>query len=330
MKPSLFSCFAVFTAIPIIAGQYATATYDASGVYLYHYACSVSQGTSSNGKGFTATPSENNRVRPHQAIYAAFPEVKTAAEAWTAYLNSNCVIGKGTTLTKAWDVSEDYDYDFVTPNSTAGNMYWSNYYDNNLPVTNTWYWSSTFVNGSHSGETVIGNHNILALIDDYYLMFDSDGSLSTYSIANGQLVTNYTWTTFSNGVFQGMALADTLQYMIGAEEGRLFFLQGDNTIIQYNLASASTVTFESSFTFNFGTYTGSNVNNDLAGASLKDLIEGKIEGWSYLGWDLGVLAINVASDFNRPLITEDIPEPTAGMLGFLSSCLFLRRKRSLI
>lgn len=328
MKPSLFPCFAVFTAIPIILGQHASASYDANGVYLYHYYCTISQGTNANGKSVTATPSENNRVRPHQAIYEAFPEAKTAAEAWTAYLNSSYVIGKGTTLTKAWDVSEDYDYDFVTPSSAAGTMYWSNYYDNNLAVSNTWYWSSTFINGPHAGEQVIGNNNILALIDDYYLMFDADGSLSTYAIANGQLVTNYTWTTFSNGVFQGMALADTLQYMIGAEDGRLFFLQDENTIIQYNLTNASTVTFESSFTFNFGTYTGSNVNNDLAGVSLKDLIEGKIEGWSYLGWDLGVLAINVSSDFNRALIIEDnIPEPSSGMLGLLASCFCFRRQR---
>lgn len=287
---------------------------DPLGIVLSRYACTVQNGINANGSSFTASPAEVNRVRPHQAVYTAlgYASNADAATVWRSFLESDFLIGKGTTLTRAWDIFEEFDYNFRTPNSAANSVYWSDYYT--TYSSSTLSWAPTLSGGFHNGESPVGNNNLLALLDEHYLMYDPDGTLSAYRMGNGTLNPNYecTWTQFSDGFFQGRTLTDCLQYMIGAEDTTLFFLDGENTIIQYRLSSPTTVTFQSAFQYN--------LSGELADYTLRQIIDGEVAGYTYIGWDVGAMIINVDANFR-------IPEPSTALLGLLGIAGLAARRR---
>lgn len=83
--------------------------------------------------------------------------------------------------------------------------------------------------------------------------------------------------------WNGASLTSKVGNLIGYEEGQLYFLEGANTVQVFNYDLGFVRTDQFSF------------NGDLAGSSLADVIDGKAEGYTYIGWDLGPVIIGVSS-----------------------------------
>lgn len=264
-------------------------------------------------------------VRPMSEIYRIFGlTASSGADAVTAWQNTLesdqlVLLGKGSTRVRAWDISEDYDYNIFSPNNTGDAIYWSDFnvnYASNGAIRGL----RNIVNGPHAGESVINNNDILALMDDMYLFFDPpDSTLSLYWLqgsTSGTLRYDFTWSTFSAGTFAGQTLESCLQYMIGAEEQNLFFLLDDSTIVQYqlNYGNLDAVTFKYEFEYI--------LPGPLAGYTLKQLIDGDVPDYTYVGWDNGPIVVNVQADF-RP-----IPEPSAVLLSLAATSALIRRRRT--
>jgi hypothetical protein len=232
----------------------------------------------------------------------------TSGETWSALLTSGYVIGaQKSTLTRGRDIIEDYDINFINPNISSTN-YWGDFYTSNPAdsISRSGYPLVTVDAGPQANKSLFGNDNLIAMGDDSSLWYDADGSLSRYSYAGGTLIADYTWTAFTGGTWAGQQLSNRLNLFIGYEEGYLHFLDGDNAIISYAVS---------------GVYASSCdivLSGDLAGKSLGDIVDGKEEGYTYLGWDVGPILIGVT-----------IPEPSTYVLlaGIGLAGIFVIRRR---
>jgi hypothetical protein len=250
-------------------------------------------------------PSKGYDVRPHQATRTLFPDAivgdgnnkATSDKLWSALATSQNVIGNGTTLTRARDVVEDWDINFVNPSVNNVN-YWFDFYSDNASATvSRSGFPLTLVGGPQAGQALIGNNKLLAMGDDNSLWLDADGSLSYYNYPTGTLEFNSTKTSFTTGPsgWQGNTLVSKVGNLIGYEEGNLYFLEGANTVQVFS----HDLTYLRTDQFRF--------DGDLAGRSLADVIDGKVQNATYLGWDLGpVVAMMVQ--------TSPVPEPATGFL----------------
>ncbi len=226
-----------------------------------------------------------------QLRYDVAPDVNAQAlftgsssEQWKQLLESGYIVGTGTNLVRGQDVSEDYHLNWINPEVSD-----RNYYDNwwisgeNLYVSSAGYPRVLANQGPHAGASVIANPNLLAMGDDNYLFWDDDDTISVYNYPGGTLETNYSWTTFSTGYWNGESLKSKLNLLIGYEEGYLYFLEGNSLIVRYNLAGTTNTTY---------TLTFAN-DSDLAGYTLGQLVDGEIDGFTYIGWDVGPVVIGV-------------------------------------
>ena len=147
-------------------------------------------------------------------------------------------------------------------------------------------------NGPQTGSDIYTSTNLIALGNDSTLWIDPDGSLSTYARQDGVLRTNPAWTTLTGGPLAGHSFRDALRYFIGYEEDRLIFMVDDTTISAYFLGNGQEDTsplYKREWVFPEG--------SPLHGIDLGKIIDGKIRGLTYLGWDyLGPAILGVQLD----------------------------------
>ncbi|WP_436476871.1 PEP-CTERM sorting domain-containing protein [Janthinobacterium sp. LB3P112] len=264
-------------------------------------------------------PAKGYDVRPHQQLYAMFPgqvvgdgnNKVTSDNLWKALLTSRDVIGNSTNLTRARDISEDWDVNFVNPNVPNKN-YWTDFYvDKGWGEISREAYPLTLTGGPQAGQSLLGNNNLLAMGDDKSVWLDVDGTLSYYNYLTGTLAFDSTKTSLAGGAvgWSDASLTSKLGNMIGYEESNLYFLEGANTVHVYNYDLGFVRTDEFRF------------NGDLADHSLADVIDGKVEGYSYLGWDVGPVVVGVSP----------VPEPSTMAMwliggGFLAARVRKKRK----
>lgn len=267
-------------------------------------------------------PSKGYDVRPHQATRDLFPGAivgdgnnqATSNNLWAALATSGNVIGNGnghgSSLTRARDISEDWDINFVNPNVNDRNYWFDWYADNATAFVSRASFPLTLTGGPQAGQSILNNNKLLAMGDDNSLWLDNDGTLSYYNYPTGTLEFNSTKSSFTTGPASwiGSTLTSKVGNLIGYEEGQLYFLEGANTIHVFNYDLGFVRTDQFSF------------NGDLAGFSLADVIDGKAGNATYLGWDLGPVIAMVK--------TSAVPEPTTwAMFGLGAVGLLAARRR---
>lgn len=256
-----------------------------------------------NGNPASYTAYERGAYSHMAAMYEG-----TAYEIWQQFLESDYILGKGSTKVRGWDYVEDWQINFINPDLDNYNPYFDYLYTTSAQVSRT-----TYPLILANGENVLGNDNILMMGDDNFLYLNSNGTLTLYNYPGGTVQTNYSWAAFGGGVWKDELLTDKLQYLIGYEEGYLFFLEGDSDITRYNLAGNTSMTFQ---------YI---LSGDLAEYTLGDIVDGKASGYTYLGWNY-YAPIIAGVDTRR---IAPIPEPSGILTAFLGLAAFTtRRKRS--
>ncbi|HEX5356317.1 MAG TPA: DUF6701 domain-containing protein [Aquabacterium sp.] len=255
-------------------------------------------------------------VCPPQQTSVIFPSAvvsgnikQTCANLWKSLIESSYILSSSSSLVRAKDLSEDWIIDYVDPNDSTNNYYF-NWYANQYfgfswawgdPSVLRWVYPLTLSGGPHNGESVLGNGKLLAFGDKRFVMLDNDGSLSFYWYGVGGLLEyNPSTTTFSGGAFAGQTLSSKLQYLIGYEEFNLYFLVGANTLHVYN----RDMTWSRTDTVSLG--------NELSGYSLGDLVDNKIPGYTYIGWDAGPIVIGVTA--LRPLDHIEVTSSSSSAL----------------
>lgn len=227
-------------------------------------------------------------IRPHQMTRTLFPGAivgdgrnqATSHQLWNALLDSPLVIGNSSRLVRARDVMEDWDINFVNPQE-PGKNYWFDFYADNV-ARGVWVsYAHSIANGPQKGEVVIGNQKLLAMGDDRSAWLDNDGSLSFYWRGSGLLDMDSTATRFAGGPegWNSAALTSKLSNLIGYEEGRLYFLEGDRLLHVYDRQLKHLRTDEL------------HLNGELIDHSLGEVIDGKVPGVRYVGWDLGPVLV---------------------------------------
>ncbi|MDB6071531.1 MAG: sorting protein, partial [Verrucomicrobiales bacterium] len=152
----------------------------------------------------------------------------------------------------------------------------------------------------------LSNNKLLAMGDDNSMWWDATtGQVSYYNYPNGTLE-GTSATTFTGGPYAGLTIASKLSSMIGYENNNVYFLDGSGTLTVYNTSMGFVRT---------DTVTLSGL---LTGNTLGDLVDGKVPGYSYLGWDVGPI-----------VLAASIPEPNGPallLLTFLLGVLGIRRR----
>lgn len=251
--------------------------------------------------GYTVYPAEHlggleYDVCPSLQTRALFPAAvvsnvkQTCDNLWKALLNSPYLLGSAASGVRARDVSEDWDLNIIDPSDNVRNHYFD-WYANSL-VANPYVLRSGYPLyldpvGPQAGAYVVGNPNVLAMGDDVYVMLDPDGSLSYYVYAGGWMLKDSAAKTFTNGPWSGQKLTSKLQHMIGYEELQLYFLEGSSTlhVFDRDLKWVRTDNVK--------------LGHELSAYTLGDLVDNKIPGYTYIGWDAGPIVIGVGA--LRPL-----------------------------
>lgn len=248
-------------------------------------------------------------VRPDLHAQVLFSGM-TSTEQFESLFHSGYVLAWDTNLVRGKDVVEDTHYNWISPNYPDRNYYNPWYTDQgDYYVTRAAYPITLSNQGPHAGESLIGNNNLIAFGDDDTLWYDNDGTLSLYNYPGATLAYDYTWTTFSGGDWDGLTLSSQLHLLIGFETSNLYFLDGDSMVYRFNMNGV----FEQKREIL--------LSGDLSQYTLGDIIDGKIDGYTYIGWDdLG--PVIVGADLN----TSYIPEPSSYtvisglmMLGFIAT-----------
>jgi hypothetical protein len=233
-------------------------------------------------------PAKSYDVRPAQHLRKMYPEAivgdgqnqATSNNLWLAVLRSDKVLGNSTNLTRARDILEDWDINFIDPRYPTRN-YWFDFYIDNYADEVYVSYAPTMLNGPQKGAAALGNNNLLAMGDDRLAWLDPDGSLSFYWRGTGMLDYDSTARTFTGGPagWDGATLVSKLKSMIGYEEGRLYFLEGAHMLHVFTRDLKHIRTDE--------IY----LDGELLDHSLGDVVDGKVPGVRYLGWDLGPVMV---------------------------------------
>lgn len=250
-------------------------------------------------------------VRPHRQTYSMFPDQivgdgdnkETSDNLWKALITSDYIIGDDSTLPRANDFIEDWDYNFIDPADTNEN-FWGNYYTNRPTGDVYTYWYPlTMQDGEHAGESVFNNDKLLAMGDNDYLWLDADGTLSRYDYSGGDIAYDFSDSHFQEGPrgWLGAPLADKLQYLIGYENNQLYFLVGDDELHVFDTS------------LDFVKTQQIRLNGDLSAYSLGDIVDKQVSGVTYVGWDLGPIFVMVD--------TSEVSGPDHFRLSYASSAL---------
>lgn len=282
----------------------------------YTFAARWDEFAATTSGGITTYPEEHGGLNeydvcPPKQLSLMFPGAvvpgniqQTCANVWVALIESSHALGSASTLTRAKDLSEDWDINFIDPSDSSSN-YWFKWLANQYVNASIWgnpsvaraFFPITLTGGPHSGESVLGNNQLLALGDDKLLLYDTDGSLSLYNYPGGSLQSNPTGTAFTNGDWHGQTLTSKLKYMVGYEEGKLYFVEGSNKLLVYS----DGMVWQRTQTVALG--------HELSAYSVGDLVDNKIPGYTYVGWDVGPIVIGVTA--LRPLDHLEVSSSTA-------------------
>ena len=242
----------------------------------------------------TIFPVKGYDSRPHQQLRTMFPlalvsggnNTETSDNLWDEVLASPLVLGNSTTLTRARDLVEDHQVNFIDPANLLRNFYFEFYTDNSTAYVSSTTYPRVLVDGPNAGQSVLGSNRLLAMGDDHMLWLDTDNTLSLYNYVGGKVTYNRTQTAFSGGPWAGQTLVSRLGLMIGYEQSNLYFLDGDNTVVIYNNSLSYVRTDEFRF------------DGTLFGSTLGDLVDGNIPGAHYVGWSLGPIVAFTHPDYN--------------------------------
>lgn len=230
--------------------------------------------------------------RPHQQLRSMYPEdivgdgnnQATSDNLWQSILTSEHLIGNTDSGVRAMDAMEDFHYNFVDPDVADRNYFFYFYHDNDSLWLHKPSFPLTLSNGLNAGQSLLNNPRLLAVGDDNTLWRDLDGTLSYYNYPGGTLEYDSTAAVFPQGPpgWIGVPVVENLDKLIGYEQAKLYFLEGESTVHSFlysNLAYLGTDVVE--------------LDGDLAGHSLADIIDHKVPDVSYGGWDLGPVFIMV-------------------------------------
>ncbi|MDO9234768.1 MAG: hypothetical protein Q7U28_01885 [Aquabacterium sp.] len=227
-------------------------------------------------KGYDIFPNLQTKSLFPAAIVGNGDNKATSDNLWAALLASPYTMGNSSNLTRARDLSEDWDISFIDPKNPGLN-YWFDFYASKVVA---WVgYAPTLKGAPQNGAAVMGNNNLLAMGDDQHVWLDADGSLSYYWRGAGTLSFDSTKTTFDQVKapvgWAGATVKSKLSNLIGYEEGRLYFLEGGRLLHVFD----RDMNFVRTDEFYFG--------GDLQAVSLGDVVDGKVPGVKYIGWDLG-------------------------------------------
>lgn len=231
-----------------------------------------------------AQPAKVFDVRPHQVLRKMFPtsvagdgnNQTTSNALWNSLLASGNAMGGANTKLRGRDLSGDFIVN-VTWSATPGRDYYFAFYEDNIPEGRYALYAPTVLSGPNKGATVAGNPNVLAVGDGKTLWLDADGSLSQTYLVAGYLAIDHKANTFTGGPqgWTNTKLTEHLGSFIGFEEGRLYFLEGSSTLHVYDPELKHIRTDEI------------RMSGELRSTTLGDILDGKVAGVSYVGWDLG-------------------------------------------
>lgn len=223
-------------------------------------------------------------VRPHQVLKQMFPaqiagdgnNYTTTNALWVSLLQSGAALGGKGAGVRAHDLSGDFIVNVTWPQNPGKDHYFA-FYEDNIPAARHVPYAVTLLSGPNKGEAVAGHERLLAVGDAQSLWLDKDGSLSQAGIVSGHLTYDSKATAFTGGAtgWAGSTLVSHLAQFIGFEQGRLYFLEGRNTLHVYDRDLKFIRTDEA------------RLSGELRGHALGDIIDGKVGGVSYVGWDLG-------------------------------------------
>ncbi len=271
------NCLLLSVFVMLVCGR---GLFGQSYTYLYRFAASDVGGSS------TITSQLRYDIRPHSRTESMFPG-QTSSERWRSLITSGYVMGgHKSTLTRGIDLAEDWDINFIDPTDPS-RTYWGNLYiDRETGSVSRSGYPDRLSTGPQAGQSLLTSNNLIAMGDDHSLWYDADGTLSRYSFGSGgSLINDYTWTSFSGGAWNGLTLASKLNLFIGYEQSNLYFLEGDSTVYRFSLSGVLENTYQVV------------LDGELSGRTLGDLVDGKIDGYTYLGWDAGpiVAGIDISS-----------------------------------
>jgi hypothetical protein len=231
-----------------------------------------------------AFPSKIYDVRPHQALQKMFPasvtgdgnNQATSNALWASLLQSGAALGGASSGVRARDLSGNFIVNVSWAANPGKNHYFA-FYEDNIPAGRYANFAPTLLSGPNKGATVVGNAQLLAVGDARTLWLDADGSLSQAYLSSGHIATDHKATQFNGGAsgWADTTLRSHLGQFIGHEQGQLYFLEGSSTLHVYDMALKFIRTDEI------------RLSGELRSHTLGDIVDGKVKGATYIGWDLG-------------------------------------------
>ncbi len=242
-------------------------------------------------KTYRQDPTGYYDTRPHQQLWSMFPDAvtgdgnnqATSEDLWAELLQSDYLIGNSSSLVRAHDTIEDWHFNFIDPDDSSWSYYFYTYTDFSSLRLSRSSFPLTLVNGVNAGESLLNNDRLLAVGDDNTLWLDNDGTLSIYGYPGASVRVDQTQQQFTQGPadWLGAYLVDKLQYFIGYEETRLYFLEGDSTLHVFD------------YNFNYLRTDEIVLDGDLAGITLGDIVDHQVPGVTYAGWNHGPTIVMV-------------------------------------
>lgn len=259
-----------------------------------------------------------------------YPDLTNADAFKTLVMDGSFMGNGGQKWTRGMDIISHYEYNFTDMeaygqwrqnNPTASiynNGYWMDWNSTNLDLKKDL--ATTFKGGDFARQDIIGHEDAVAVSYINLVVLYNDegpGSLNLYNYTNGNFYEKTKWNALSGGMYDGLSLSETIGSLIGIDsmggidDQKMYFLEGDSTIVIYGLEGA----FIESYSISLSAYP------DLAGYTLGEVIDGKAEGWSYLGWDHGPTFVNIDGIV--------VPEPAefSAMLGALVLGFLIFKRR---
>lgn len=214
-------------------------------LYRYSYSTGVFGSSINYTNGFSVTSTSPNA-----------PTDMDGAN-WATLINSGRIWGPDhSPYVRAFDWVEDSEVNYL---STSGQATW--YFSvglngNAQSGTSSLGTPGAFRNGPFDDQAILGNPNILAMVDDQVLLYDSTAAsgstaLYLYNVNTRALTTSvngFGFDTFTGGSFDGDAFASRLNRLIGVEDARLWYLDLDGSLISYSYTGTTSGAFDPTWT----------------------------------------------------------------------------------
>ncbi|MEM1222260.1 MAG: hypothetical protein AAGH40_05810 [Verrucomicrobiota bacterium] len=270
-------------------------------------------------------------IDTHTYAQTLFPSASTPEERWSSLLSSDYIVGSANTTTRGIDLIGGTGgfnnlsiYDTTTPNTFYVSPYFApTNFSESAGLGSIW--ATEIGTGPYTGTSLLRNPDIVAMDVSRIVLYDSTtDNLYAYTRVDGTLSnsSNLAWTygdfgntgtvdnTFTNGPFANQNISSQISNLVGADN-QLHFLDGDSTVHVYdqNLDFIATNTIT--------------LSGDLAGETFGDLVDGEVDGYTYLGWENGIVVAGLSDP-------RAVPEPSAYsfILGLLALSFGLTRRQT--